>query len=225
MKMATVETLLVDFGKHDTHLALEELPTLHLPNLTRLQLTQNTCRDRNVLHQVPSLYPKKMANSSSSGPSLKELCLRQAMWPTSPSANTELEQTLENGKDTLETLRLDILGHSYPFPPPHLLPRYLPQLTRLEHLEIDAGMLWPLLWQRLDPYSWDHFAGAFFPITYGDPITTTDTRLDAVLPRSVKCLRIAHGSTWRRRWDAGRRIKAMLADLARSRRGPRGSGF
>ncbi|KAK7961219.1 hypothetical protein PG988_012433 [Apiospora saccharicola] len=56
MDLATVETLAVDFGKHDTHGALEELPSLDLPNLTRLRLSLDTFRIRCALHYVPSLF-------------------------------------------------------------------------------------------------------------------------------------------------------------------------
>ncbi|KAK7917938.1 hypothetical protein PG985_009812 [Apiospora marii] len=204
LDLTSVESLAVDFGKSDTYLALAELPTLDLPNLTRLKLTQNTHRDRNVLHQIPSLYAgkeKRAADDDSSRPGLKELWLRQKEWPAGP----ELEQTLHNCRATLETLRLDTLGPSFACPQ-LLLPSLLPQLSRLEHLDVDAGMLWPAL------YEWRYTYHADGPATWEGP---ADAPLEAVLPRSLRRLRVAYGSTWTQRWGTQRRMRQILESLAR----------
>lgn len=202
LDLTTVQSLAVDFGKSDTHLALTELPILDLPNLTRLKLTLNTYRSRNVLHQIPSLYAdeKKRATDASSRPRLKELWLRQKEWP----ANAELEQTLQNCRTTLETLRLDTIGPSTGCP--RLLLPSLPQLTRLQHLDVDAGMLWPALYQRR------HTHHPHAPSAWEGPAAAP---LAAVLPPSLRSLRVAHGSTWTQRLDAKRRMEAMLGSLAR----------
>ncbi|KAK8108390.1 hypothetical protein PG984_014191 [Apiospora sp. TS-2023a] len=205
MDLATVETLAVDFGKHDTHRALEELPTLDLPNLARLRLSLDTFRIRCALHYVPSLFWEERADNRYSGPGLKELCLRQRHWLSPHLDSAGLEQTLQNCQDTLETLRLDTLGPSVPFPggAQGLFSRGLPLLAKLERLDVDAGVLWPRLYHLAYPYYYDHVTHSFAPITY------------AVLPRSMKALRVAQGSTWQGRRDAGWRMATMLGDLAR----------
>ncbi|KAK8054733.1 hypothetical protein PG994_009800 [Apiospora phragmitis] len=74
-------------------------------------------------------------------PGLRELWLRQAT-----RART-VEQALQTCKGTLERLRLDIVGPSCPFPLPCLA-----QLSRLQHLSVNLGVLWPGLLQDGTPY-------------------------------------------------------------------------
>ncbi|KAK8061207.1 hypothetical protein PG997_015428 [Apiospora hydei] len=177
---ATLEDLSLDFGKDDNFWAIQLSPELVFPNVARLKLIMVDHRNLSISAQIPDLCKRC--------PKLKELSLRQATFPVI------VERALQNCKGTLERLRLDIVGRSYSFPLPLSC---LSQLSRLEHLSTDVGVLWPeLLTGRVAP----------------EP----DVPLDDVLPRSLKSLHLAYGWRWSDRFCAeGRILPRIAADLVR----------
>ncbi|KAK6850321.1 hypothetical protein PG995_014154 [Apiospora arundinis] len=168
--VGAVDNLVFDFGRNDNFLAMK-LPVLNSPNQAWFKMTT----PRKAITHWKYIYTIscQLPNLLRAYPGLKELWLRQPLWPK------EMARGLQNCQETLETFRLDIQGPSDSYPMPGL-----PQLLRLEHLTVDAGLLWPELLKG------DH------------PLRGNDTPLDANLPPSLRSLRVAYGWVEERSWSA-----------------------